>query len=84
MESLNFNDIPGAEEKVEDFLDNLMNPNQDVFARTQRTFLKFKKGVACQNLNRNFIGIEIDPDYFKLAKERIHKENKNADVPNNL
>ena len=25
-------------------------------------------GVACKNLNRNFIGIEKDPDYFKLAK----------------
>ncbi len=28
-------------------------------------------GVACKNLNRNFIGIELDPDYFKIAKERI-------------
>jgi len=45
MESLNFKDIPGAEEKLEDFLDNLMNPNQDVFARTQRTFKKFKQVV---------------------------------------
>lgn len=29
-------------------------------------------GVACKNLNRNFIGIEKDPDYFKLAEERIN------------
>ena len=28
-------------------------------------------GVACKNLDRNFIGIEKDPDYFKIAKERI-------------
>ena len=28
-------------------------------------------GVACKNLNRSFIGIEKDPDYFKLAKERL-------------
>ena len=28
-------------------------------------------GVACKNLNRNFIGIELDPDYFKIAQERI-------------
>jgi len=28
-------------------------------------------GVACKNLNRNFIGIEIDPDYFKIAEKRI-------------
>lgn len=29
-------------------------------------------GVACQNLNRDFIGIELDKDYFKIAEERIN------------
>ena len=28
-------------------------------------------GVACKNLNRNFIGIELDEKYFEIAKERI-------------
>ena len=28
-------------------------------------------GEACVNTNRNFIGIEIDENYFNLAKERI-------------
>ena len=28
-------------------------------------------GVACKNLNRKFIGIELDENYFNLAKERI-------------
>jgi len=28
-------------------------------------------GVACKELDRNFIGIEIDKDYFDLAKRRI-------------
>ena len=28
-------------------------------------------GVACKNLNRNFIGIELDESYFKIAQERI-------------
>lgn len=28
-------------------------------------------GVACKNLNREFIGIELDENYFKIAKERI-------------
>lgn len=28
-------------------------------------------GVACKNLNRNFIGMELDEDYFKIAQERI-------------
>ena len=28
-------------------------------------------GVAAKNLGRNFIGIELDPTYFQIAKERI-------------
>ena len=28
-------------------------------------------GVACKNLNRRFIGIELDETYFKIAEERI-------------
>ena len=30
-------------------------------------------GVACKNLNRNFIGIELDKDYFEIAKKRINE-----------
>lgn len=36
-------------------------------------------GIACMNTNRNFIGIELDQEYFEIAKERIYKaqhENK--------
>ena len=29
-------------------------------------------GVAAKNLNRNFIGIELDQGYFDIAKERIN------------
>ena len=28
-------------------------------------------GLACKNLNRNFIGIELDEKYFDIAKKRI-------------
>ena len=28
-------------------------------------------GLACKNLNRNFIGIELDKQYFDIAKQRI-------------
>ena len=28
-------------------------------------------GVACNNIGRNFIGIEIDENYFNIAKQRI-------------
>lgn len=31
-------------------------------------------GVACKHLNRNFIGIELDPNYFEIAKNRIENE----------
>lgn len=31
-------------------------------------------GVACKNLNRDFIGIEINREYFDIAKQRIEGE----------
>lgn len=36
-------------------------------------------GVACVNLNRKFIGMELDKDYFEIAKNRIKEaiDNKN-------
>lgn len=30
-------------------------------------------GVACKNINRRFIGIELDDNYFNIAKERIEE-----------
>ena len=30
-------------------------------------------GVACVQLNRNFIGYEISPEYFKIAEKRINE-----------
>jgi site-specific DNA-methyltransferase (adenine-specific) len=29
-------------------------------------------GVACNNTGRDFIGIERDPEYFKIAQRRIY------------
>lgn len=29
-------------------------------------------GVACVNTNRNFIGIELNEEYFKIAEQRIN------------
>lgn len=31
-------------------------------------------GIACKKLRRNFIGFEISPTYFEIAKERIDYE----------
>ena len=44
-------------------------------------------GVACKNTNRNFIGIELDKNYFEIAKSRIEKTeyieiNDKADTKN--
>lgn len=33
-------------------------------------------GVACVNTKRNFIGIELDENYFNIAKERIYEQRK--------
>ena len=34
-------------------------------------------GVACINTNRNFIGIELDEKYFKIANDRINNKGVN-------
>ena len=31
-------------------------------------------GIACKNLNRNFIGIEINKEYFETASKRIYDD----------
>ena len=33
-------------------------------------------GVACMETNRNFIGIELDENYYKIAQERINETKK--------
>lgn len=43
-------------------------------------------GIACLNLNREFIGIELDEHYFEVAKERIESilnesEQKTSELP---
>ena len=31
-------------------------------------------GVACKNTNRNFIGFEIDKNFYEIAGKRIKEE----------
>lgn len=40
-------------------------------------------GVACRLLNRKFIGIEIDSNYYKTAVERISKVNSKYEESSN-
>jgi len=37
-------------------------------------------GVACKNLNRDFIGIELDEKYFEIAEARIKDCKKELDI----
>ncbi|NVF11656.1 site-specific DNA-methyltransferase [Anaerococcus sp. AGMB00486] len=53
------------------FIDLLSNPGEtilDPFMGSGTT------GVAAKKLDRNFIGIEIDECYFKIAKSRINED----------
>lgn len=55
---------------AEDHIKTWSNPNQtvlDPFMGSGTT------GLACKNLNRKFIGIEKDYNYFNIAKERINR-----------
>ena len=40
------------------------------------TLISGTTGVACVNLNRKFIGIELDEGYFNISKKRIKGEDE--------
>jgi len=41
-------------------------------------------GIASKQLNRNFIGIELDKEYFDIAKKRINEANKSIEKDNEI
>ena len=41
-------------------------------------------GVACVNTNRNFIGLELDEGYFKIAQDRINQAVVNINKQDSL
>lgn len=56
----------------------LMERIIEVFTNEGDTVLDFcmgsgSTGVACKNLNRDFIGIELNKEYFDIANNRINK-----------
>jgi site-specific DNA-methyltransferase (adenine-specific) len=59
-------------EKNTDMLKVFIKNNSDKEALILDPFMgSGSTGVAAKNLNRNFIGIELDQGYFDIAKERI-------------
>jgi len=56
---------------LEDLIKTFSNENDLVVDLTMGSG---STGVAAKNLNRSFIGIEQDPNYFKIAEERINKQ----------
>tara|TARA_R110000744_G_scaffold186583_1_gene305962 strand:+ start:172 stop:1146 length:975 start_codon:yes stop_codon:yes gene_type:complete len=55
---------------LEDLIKTFSNENDTAVDLTMGSG---STGVACNNTNRNFIGIEMDDNYFKIAEERINK-----------
>lgn len=56
-------------ELLEYFIKTYTNPNDTVLDFTMGSG---STGVACQNTNRKFIGIELEEEYFNTAKERVN------------
>lgn len=54
---------------LEDLIKTFSNENNLVVDLTMGSG---STGVACKNTNRNFIGIEKDEQYFKIAEQRIN------------
>ena len=54
---------------LEDLIKTFSNENDLVVDLTMGSG---STGVACKNTNRDFIGIEMDDEYFKIAEQRIN------------
>jgi site-specific DNA-methyltransferase (adenine-specific) len=64
-------------ELMEFYINNSTNENDvvlDPFMGSGTT------GVACKNLNRRFIGIEMQEDYFNIASERVEEKRKEKEI----
>lgn len=59
-------------QKPVDLLEIFISSSSDIGETVFDPFMgSGSTGVACVNTNRQFIGIELDPQYFEIAKKRI-------------
>ena len=55
---------------------NVWNKNHIGWPMKIRITIKLVRGVACADLDRNFIGIELEVIFIKLTTERIGRANE--------
>jgi len=60
--------------KLLQILIELIDNQQDNFTILDPFAGSCSQAIACYNLNKNFIGCEIDKEYYNLAVNRIYKE----------
>ncbi len=62
---------------LEDLIKTFSNENDLVVDLTMGSC---STGIACMNTNRNFIGIELDENYFNISKKRVGEKRKEKDL----
>ena len=62
---------------LEDLIKTFSNENDLVVDLTMGSG---STGIACMNTNRNFIGIELDENYFNISKKRVEEKRKEKDL----
>ena len=62
---------------LEDLIKTFSNENDLVVDLTMGSC---STGIACMNTNRNFIGIELDENYFNTSKKRVEEKRKEKDL----
>ena len=61
-------------QKPADLIELLLNQSSNENERVFDGFMgSGSTGVACMNINRKFIGIELDENYFNISKQRIEE-----------
>lgn len=62
---------------LEDLIKTFSNENDLVVDLTMGSG---STGIACMNTNRNFIGIELDDNYFNISKKRVEEKRKEKEL----